>query len=344
MTCGITRNRPANSLEPNTENFPAISLAYKDNAPLFPTQACGETFLVVYGGLCVHVYPGMTGAVSSRAAENTGRSQRRPRTCNVCGQSFSKTEHLDRHIRSHTREKPYTCTVCSKSYGRQDTLQRHVRSHRHSGTSSSTPCEGGISVVGDDNVVANPPSATALSSHMLDVVDPFSSEFSLESLHWGRRSNLNGIPVETSDLPNGAAHSPSIADLHSLDVSSLESSWLLREDFDIQALDSSIAATIADWGRSSGTLSEICEPAIPPAVSSAHAAAQLNGIPLASSTTAAIQRTWFTKASPDGTAFNTTRRPSQQEVVDEEYRASLARRLQARISDETLPSADFLVR
>src|SRR5947207_6567625 len=39
--------------------------------------------------------------------------------CHHCLRTFTKTEHLERHVRSHTKEKPFQCSVCGKSYGRQ---------------------------------------------------------------------------------------------------------------------------------------------------------------------------------------------------------------------------------
>lgn len=46
-------------------------------------------------------------------------SRVRERKCHLCPRSFTKTEHLERHIRSHTKEKPYRCSECGKKYGRQ---------------------------------------------------------------------------------------------------------------------------------------------------------------------------------------------------------------------------------
>lgn len=41
------------------------------------------------------------------------------RRCPLCSRTFSKTEHLERHIRSHTKEKPFECQHCGRKYGRK---------------------------------------------------------------------------------------------------------------------------------------------------------------------------------------------------------------------------------
>ncbi|KKK15442.1 hypothetical protein ARAM_005354 [Aspergillus rambellii] len=47
------------------------------------------------------------------------------RICIHCGRSFRRTEHLERHIRTHTKEKPYTC-FCGAAFSRRDLLKRHT--------------------------------------------------------------------------------------------------------------------------------------------------------------------------------------------------------------------------
>jgi hypothetical protein len=51
------------------------------------------------------------------------------RTCEHCGTSYSKKEHYERHVRTHTREKPFNCMQdeCSSKFSRRDALNRHVR-------------------------------------------------------------------------------------------------------------------------------------------------------------------------------------------------------------------------
>ncbi|KAI7862948.1 hypothetical protein BDF14DRAFT_1849194 [Spinellus fusiger] len=48
-----------------------------------------------------------------------------------CNKSFSRTEHLARHIRKHTKEKPYPCINegCNKCFSRFDNMMQHQRTH-----------------------------------------------------------------------------------------------------------------------------------------------------------------------------------------------------------------------
>lgn len=42
-----------------------------------------------------------------------------------CNMSFTRSEHLARHLRKHTGERPFTCPHCSKSFSRLDNLRQH---------------------------------------------------------------------------------------------------------------------------------------------------------------------------------------------------------------------------
>ncbi|KAK7531274.1 uncharacterized protein J3D65DRAFT_637101 [Phyllosticta citribraziliensis] len=55
-------------------------------------------------------------------AQNRGRNL----VCTSCQKSFVRLEHLQRHIRTHTKEKPYKCH-CGRGFSRRDLLTRHHR-------------------------------------------------------------------------------------------------------------------------------------------------------------------------------------------------------------------------
>ncbi|QQK43458.1 Hydrogen peroxide stress regulator [Penicillium digitatum] len=64
----------------------------------------------------------------------------RARICIHCGRSFRRTEHLERHIRTHTKEKPFIC-FCGAAFTRRDLLKRHTRIAHQDGLTSPTPPE-----------------------------------------------------------------------------------------------------------------------------------------------------------------------------------------------------------
>ncbi len=51
------------------------------------------------------------------------------RQCHLCGRSYERVDHLNRHLKSHENSRPHKCTRCSKSFNRADLLNRHQASH-----------------------------------------------------------------------------------------------------------------------------------------------------------------------------------------------------------------------
>ncbi|CUM65173.1 uncharacterized protein PRCAT00002801001 [Priceomyces carsonii] len=47
--------------------------------------------------------------------------------CAFCTRAFTRSEHKQRHERSHTNEKPFHCMHCTSAFVRRDLLQRHCR-------------------------------------------------------------------------------------------------------------------------------------------------------------------------------------------------------------------------
>ncbi|KAJ5649597.1 uncharacterized protein N7484_003320 [Penicillium longicatenatum] len=54
------------------------------------------------------------------------KGRAKARICNHCGRGFRRTEHLERHVRTHTKEKPFVC-FCGSAFTRRDLLKRHNR-------------------------------------------------------------------------------------------------------------------------------------------------------------------------------------------------------------------------
>ncbi|KAL7796400.1 fungal-specific transcription factor domain-containing protein [Trichoderma afarasin] len=64
--------------------------------------------------------------------------------CHRCSRLFARSEHLQRHERSHTKEKPFQCSQCPKAFTRKDLLSRHDRLSHSSGNASQPPSSNTI--------------------------------------------------------------------------------------------------------------------------------------------------------------------------------------------------------
>ncbi|KAI0536014.1 fungal-specific transcription factor domain-containing protein [Xylaria digitata] len=49
--------------------------------------------------------------------------------CGVCNRSYTRVDHLARHVRSHTQSRPFKCQHCNRAFGRGDLLKRHMTCH-----------------------------------------------------------------------------------------------------------------------------------------------------------------------------------------------------------------------
>ncbi|KAI1199648.1 hypothetical protein F5X97DRAFT_332514 [Nemania serpens] len=49
--------------------------------------------------------------------------------CTYCGKGFTRKEHLERHITTHTNVKPYLCPDCGLGFSRRDLLNRHYNTY-----------------------------------------------------------------------------------------------------------------------------------------------------------------------------------------------------------------------
>ncbi|KAK7177385.1 C2H2 transcription factor [Paraphaeosphaeria sporulosa] len=266
----------------------------------------------------------MTTRTASDTVEAHERPHKRQRTCQHCGQSFSKAEHLDRHVRSHTKEKPFVCALCTKSNRTSGSIDNTARASQDGeeielSTASPTPMEGQV-----ENSI---------------VIPSFSSWANLDASAWNVGEGANTDPAIVPTYPTNT--SPSDVDLFSLGVPYLEPSWQLGADFDVPALGSSLAATIFDWGWPPGIRPEHMQPTVLAGASELRGNSCLDDAPSATNIATKIYQNWYTNVTPDRTAPR-TRRPSQQEAIDETYRESLTRRLHVQLTDSSLPSAEFL--
>ncbi|KAI1328573.1 hypothetical protein F5Y16DRAFT_151327 [Xylariaceae sp. FL0255] len=122
-----------------------------------------------------------------RRRDGSSSTTLQQRICTHCGRSFKRSEHLERHVRTHTKEKPYIC-ACGSAFSRRDLLTRHQRiSHEtndpsskspgkddgHSGHEPTSPSRAGSSSMSD----ASAPSAEYLeATHGLGMVGQGSSQ------------------------------------------------------------------------------------------------------------------------------------------------------------------------
>jgi uncharacterized Zn-finger protein len=57
----------------------------------------------------------------------------RPYVCkwDGCNKSFSRSDELSRHFRTHTGEKKFECQICSNRFMRSDHLSKHMKRHQN---------------------------------------------------------------------------------------------------------------------------------------------------------------------------------------------------------------------
>ncbi|KAF9223233.1 hypothetical protein BS17DRAFT_128950 [Gyrodon lividus] len=63
--------------------------------------------------------------------------------CPVCQATFTRPQHVGRHMRSHTGDRPYKCQYCGDQFARSDLLSRHVNKCHANEKSPQNPTSAG---------------------------------------------------------------------------------------------------------------------------------------------------------------------------------------------------------
>ncbi|KAL5358319.1 hypothetical protein BJX96DRAFT_182824 [Aspergillus floccosus] len=299
---------------------------------------------------------------------NTFNQTRRPRLCAWCFKSFSKEEHLARHVRTHTKEKPFTCTVCDKPFSRHDSLLRHRRSHktgdamlsrRANASSSGTIKSHTEDTAGNSHIPFTPNtdnlelSVSQGFEHRSSIEGPSSGDATLAPAFTRILTNRRSPPesaalaysstwLSTVSDPAQATTEQQVSAARPLIADSNPSSswvfnfvpetptWLAEEDFDLEALNTAVM-TSANQFLSADAVDGLVEQQIPPL-------GRDRSPPLED----AVQREWFSYTGSARSGLLTPDIASQRTHVDETYRANLEAKLQHHVPIFPLPSTDFL--
>ncbi|XP_071383652.1 zinc finger protein 14-like isoform X2 [Centroberyx affinis] len=65
---------------------------------------------------------------SDSSEEQMCKRSSRVKTCSICGEIFTSSNDLTRHMRCHTEQSPYLCSCCGKDFDHYEDCERHQES------------------------------------------------------------------------------------------------------------------------------------------------------------------------------------------------------------------------
>ncbi|XP_017074498.1 zinc finger protein 184 [Drosophila eugracilis] len=126
---------------------PLMEESVVDSPPLPPPQPTSQLRKRTYRRVSPVVKRGNLAAPDLdedyKPASTTKRrhSERSPKICDVCGNTYKYQHALNAHMRRHNNERPYSCEVCQKAFISNVELRRHMRVHTGQKPYSCRYCE-----------------------------------------------------------------------------------------------------------------------------------------------------------------------------------------------------------
>ncbi|ETS76300.1 hypothetical protein PFICI_11687 [Pestalotiopsis fici W106-1] len=117
--------------------------------------------------------------------------------CPYCNRSFKRSEHKERHVRTHTKEKPFVCH-CGHAFARRDLLTRHQRINTHHDPKLQTahaakPEQGGVNPAVDNVVqLQTPVSPPDMANNPWDQFIPAQSNDGPSDYGWTTSPQTGG--------------------------------------------------------------------------------------------------------------------------------------------------------
>ncbi|KAF4984072.1 hypothetical protein FZEAL_651 [Fusarium zealandicum] len=122
------------SPDPTSAPASAPNLFAAPSYPLHPAPSVAQSF-----NPATAARPSSTPAPSAPRSTPTATTASTPANnahavlslyaCGDCGRKYSRPEHLQRHVQTHTLGRRFACSVCGKTFARADLKKRHETNH-----------------------------------------------------------------------------------------------------------------------------------------------------------------------------------------------------------------------